>query len=132
MKTILLIIAALAILGCSESVPVNEATDAECWDEMLIAYIQGIYPPVGSPGISHGTHRIPLGHTVITITFDKQPYNLRVTNLPDAQWPIHKWYMDDPTSLFLEVAALKTDGLVHVAVDWHSGGRILTYVSHKF
>ena len=123
LKAGLIVLATLASLGCSESEPAKEITDAERCLGMPIANIQGVYPPTG---------RIPLGHTVIVIMFDEPPCNIRVTNQPNAQWLIHKWYMDDATTLFLEVEAPRTDGLVHVAVDWHSGGKVLRWVSHKF
>ena len=141
-KTGFIVLAALAGLGCSESEPAKVVTDVECFPDMPIAHMLRIYPSSHPPAPTHpdgiaasgnrAVSRIPLGHTVIVITFDKPPYNIRVTNQPDAQWPIHKWYMHDATTLFLEVTPLKTDGLVHVSVDWHSGGRILKWVSHKF
>ena len=122
MKRLILLLL-LPLLACSETESAEEVADDDRCVGMPIANIRGVYPPTG---------RIPLGHTVIVTMFDAPPCNIRVTNQPNAQWLIHKWYMDDATTLFLEVEAPRTDGLVHVAVDWHSGGKVLRWVSHKF
>ena len=109
--------------------PVNKVMESEeCCVGMPIAYLQTIDPPDTTPGLGQGTGHIPLGNFQIVVGFDEKPCNVRVTNLPGAHWLIHKWYVVDK-GVFLDVAAFSPGGLVHVAVDWHSGGIILKYES---
>ena len=129
MKTILLILAVLTILGCSETEPVNEVVDtesAECCAGMPNVVIWDIYPTITQPDV--GTARIPVGRNIITITFNGVPCNLRVTNLPDADVFVHYWNLRH-TALHIDVTPLSPGKLVHAAVDWHSGGRVLKHIS---
>lgn len=130
MKTFLLIIVALLLLSCGESAPVSKSVDEplnpECCDGTPGVLAWDIYPPVTDPGFDQGVSSIPVGDSRILITFSGEPCNVRVTNLPGADWLIHKWFLTD-TVLYLHVFAGSPTGLVHAAVDWHSGGKILKY-----
>ncbi len=70
----------------------------------------------------------PVGNHTILIVFSEAPAALTVTNLADADWPVHSWELQD-TVLELYVTTRKTGGFVHVSVAWHSGGVILRYES---
>lgn len=134
---LLIVIAVAALLGCDgdgiDGTPLPHCTDPP------IVNILDFLPPihnssitgVAPPDITDGAATIPTGGTVIVVKFDGKPCDLRVTNLPTATYFVREWYWDDlhPNWLLIEVYAPKTGGLIHFAVEWHSGGIVAKYLT---
>lgn len=132
----------LALFGCGAYEP-EDSGPTYCADPPTVNILDFL-PSIHNVGVRYaeGTEydidddasTIPTGHTVIVVKFDGKPCDLRVTNLPTATYLAREWYWDDlhPNWLLIEVYAPQTGGLVHFAVEWHSGGIIAKYVSEHF
>lgn len=131
----------LVLLACGEYEPDNPGPPY-CADPPIVNILDflpsihnvSLSGTVSPPDIKDAASTIPTGHTVIVVKFDGNPCDLRVTNLQTATYLVREWYWDDlhPNWLLIEVYAPKTGGLVHFAVEWHSGGIIAKYVSQHF
>ena len=132
----------LVLPGCGAYEPEDSGT-AYCADPPIVNILDFL-PSIRNVHVSYGegteydidddAASIPIGHTVIVVKFDGKPCDIRVTNLPTATYFVEKWYWDDLHAnwLLLEVNAPQSGGLIHFAVEWHSGGIIAKYVSHNF